>query len=220
MTALRMCAMTGWLVLSLAFVAEAQAGSALAPPSGSSSECPKLIGSTADHTAMDHAAHLTAPTKCPGEIPTSPGQAAFGAISEVVQLLKADPNTDWSKVNVEALRQHLIDMDEVTMHSAVTQRNVPGGIQVDVAGSGRGAAAIKRMALSHTKMLDEGTEYHATATAIPGGARITVTAKDASDARLVAVIRGLGFAGLMTEGAHHAPHHLAIARGESSPHAR
>jgi hypothetical protein len=76
------------------------------------------------------------------------------------------------------------------------------------------------MTLSHTTMLDEGTEYHASATAIAGGARMTVTAKNASDARLVAVIRGLGFAGLMTEGAHHAPHHLAIARGESSPHAR
>ena len=44
-----------------------------------------------------------------------PGQSAYGAISDVVRLLKADPGTDWSRVNVEALRQHVIDMDDVTV---------------------------------------------------------------------------------------------------------
>ena len=37
------------------------------------------------------------------------GHDAFGAIQEIVQILDADPNTDWSKVDLEALRQHLID---------------------------------------------------------------------------------------------------------------
>src|SRR5437764_5713379 len=36
-----------------------------------------------------------------------PGQAAFGAIQEVVELLEADPTTDWAKVNIAALREHL-----------------------------------------------------------------------------------------------------------------
>jgi hypothetical protein len=31
--------------------------------------------------------------------PTMPGQDAFGAIQEVVQMLEADPKTDWSKVS-------------------------------------------------------------------------------------------------------------------------
>ena len=44
--------------------------------------------------------------------PPMPGQDAFGAIQEIVQILDADPKTDWSKVDLEALRQHLIDMDE------------------------------------------------------------------------------------------------------------
>jgi hypothetical protein len=43
--------------------------------------------------------------------PTFPGQDAFGAIAEVVQLLDADPQTDWSRVDLERLRQHLIDMN-------------------------------------------------------------------------------------------------------------
>ena len=46
--------------------------------------------------------------------PTMPGQDAFGAIQEIVQILDADPKTDWSKVDLDALRQHLIDMNEIT----------------------------------------------------------------------------------------------------------
>ena len=49
------------------------------------------------------------------------GQDAFGAIQEIVGILEADPNTDWSKVNISALREHLVDMNEVTL-KAVTRR--------------------------------------------------------------------------------------------------
>jgi len=170
---------------------------------------------TADHVAMDHEAHAAAMERCArGPVPTSSGQAAFGAISEVVRMLKADPKTDWTKVNVEALRQHLIDMDEVTMRSTATQRSIPGGIEVDVTGTGRTTDAIRRMSVNHTAMLTLDSEYNASAKEIPGGARLTVVAKNAKDANVVARIRGLGFAGIMTEGDHHAAHHIAIARGE------
>ena len=54
-----------------------------------------------------------------GAMPTQPGQDAFGAIQEIVRILEADPATDWSKVDLEALREHLIDMNEVTLHAAV-----------------------------------------------------------------------------------------------------
>ena len=54
--------------------------------------------------------------------PTIPGQDAFGAIQEVVQILQSDPKTDWSKVNIDALRQHLIDMNEVTLRAVATPR--------------------------------------------------------------------------------------------------
>src|ERR1700746_480633 len=49
--------------------------------------------------------------------PTMPGQDAFGAIQEIVQILDADPKTDWSKVDLEALRQHLIDMNEAKLRA-------------------------------------------------------------------------------------------------------
>jgi hypothetical protein len=41
-----------------------------------------------------------------------------------------------------------------------------------------------------------------------------VVAKQPGDSIVVARIRGLGFAGIMTEGDHHTRHHLAIARGD------
>ena len=171
----------------------------------------------AQATGMDHARH-GASTAATASAPA--GQDAFAALSAVIAALEADSTTDWSKVNIEALRQHLIDMDFVTMRSEVAQRVVPGGIQMDVTGTGRTLLAIRRMAVSHTNMLDQSAEYHATAAEIPGGARLTVTAKNAADTQMVARIRGLGFAGIMTEGDHHARHHLALARGDAMPHGR
>lgn len=46
------------------------------------------------------------------------GQDAFAAIQEVV-LLEADPDTDWSRVDIDALRDHLIDMHLVTLYAKV-----------------------------------------------------------------------------------------------------
>jgi len=53
----------------------------------------------------------------PPDGPSLPGQDAFGAIAEVVRFLEADPETDWSAVDLERLRQHLIDMNEVVLRS-------------------------------------------------------------------------------------------------------
>ena len=145
--------------------------------------------------------------------PTAGGQYAFATLSEIVKLLKADATTDWSKVNLEALRQHLIDMDDVIMRANVVKRNVAGGLQMDITGTGRTAVAIKRMVTAHAHVLDEHTPYKPAAKDIPGGMRLTVTAKDTASAATVAMIRGLGFAGIMVEGDHHAEHHLMMARG-------
>ena len=78
-------------------------------------------------------------------IPTMPGQDAFGAIQEIVRILETDPKTDWSKVNLEALRQHLIDMSEVTLKADAVTKPIDGGIQVTVTGTGRTVDAIQRL---------------------------------------------------------------------------
>src|SRR5579862_5698718 len=74
--------------------------------------------------------------------PTMPGQDAFGAIQQIVEILEADPATDWSKVDIGALRQHLIDMHEVTLHAAVAEQALGNGIELTVTGEGRTLEAI------------------------------------------------------------------------------
>ena len=149
------------------------------------------------------------------EITTRPGKDAVGGIQEIGGILEADPDTDWSKVRLEALRQHLIDMNEVTLHAAAAATPIDGGLAIAVTGQGRTLAAIQRMVPAHAPMIDGHDGWHATATLLPDGARLTVTA---SDPREVAHIRGLGFIGLMATGAHHQAHHLAIAEGQRPMH--
>jgi hypothetical protein len=148
--------------------------------------------------------------------PTLPGQDAFGALQEIVRILEADPTTDWTKVNLERLRQHLIDMNEVVLRSEVKSGIVPQGLAMEVTGAGRTERAIRAMLAPHAVELDRMPEWSARTDSIPGGLRLTVVAKNPEDAGTVARIRGLGFIGLLVQGAHHQPHHLAMAKGDET----
>jgi hypothetical protein len=145
---------------------------------------------------------------------TRPGQDAFAAMAEIVRVLELDPATDWSKVDLERLRQHLIDMNEVMLRATVAATPVPGGLTMDVTGSGRTAQSIRAMVVPHAKELDRMPAWSAKTEPLGDGVRLTVIARDPSDASTVARIRGLGFAGLLVQGGHHGPHHLAMAKGE------
>lgn len=153
----------------------------------------------------------------PTGAPTLPGQDAFGAIAEVVRLLEADPGTDWSRVDLERLRQHLIDMNEVVLRSDVKSSAVPGGLAMDITGAARTERAIRAMVAPHAVELDRMPEWGTRTQPIPGGLRLTVTARRAEDVKTVARIRGLAFVGLLVQGGHHGPHHLAMAKGEVLP---
>ena len=150
----------------------------------------------------------------PGPLPKLAGQDAFAALSEIVAILQRDPSTDWSKVDLEALRQHLIDMNAAVLGATVRQTGVPGGVAVDATGAGRVADALRRMLTMHAAELGRLPGLRATATELPDGMRLTVVARDPSDTATVRRLRALGFAGLLALGAHHQAHHLAIARGE------
>jgi hypothetical protein len=194
------------LVIVLGVVATAGLAShavlAQGPPTGH----PARPGSAMPH---HHPSHRHAPGQ-----PAQPGQDAFGAIAEIVGLLDADPRTDWRQVDLERLRQHLIDMHEVVLRADVRPTPVPGGLAMEVTGTGRTERAIQAMVVPHARELNDMPAYAAKAGTIPGGVRLTVTAKNESDTRAIARVRGLGFIGLLTEGGHHRPHHLAMARGD------
>src|SRR6266540_5718608 len=146
-----------------------------------------------------------------GGVPTLPGQDAFGAIQEVVRVLESDPKTDWSKVDLEALRQHLIDMNDVTLQADVATKPVDGGLEVAVTGSGRTLAAIQRMVPAHAAEINGLNGWSAKTAPLDNGVLLTVTAGDPKE---VQRIRGLGFIGILVSGSHHQPHHLAMAEGE------
>ncbi len=147
-------------------------------------------------------------------MPTMPGQDAFGTIQEVVQLLQADRATDWSKVNISALQQHLIDMNEVTLHAAAAERMLDNSIEIAVTGEGRTLEAIKRMVPAHVSELRE-IGWIAKSEDLANGVKLTVTA---SEAQPLAKLKALGFMGIMVQGGHHQPHHLMMAKGEFSMH--
>jgi hypothetical protein len=184
------------------------------PGSGQSHSHDSMPGQGGDM----HAQHIRAMHGMTAGVPTMPGQDAFGAIAEIVRLLDADPATDWAKVDIERLRQHLIDMNEVVLRSAVKQTPVPGGLTTEITGTGRTEQAIRAMVVPHAVELDRLPSFAAKTESIPGGVRLTVIARNPDDAKVIARIRGLGFAGLITEGAHHQAHHLAMARGQALGH--
>lgn len=145
--------------------------------------------------------------------PTQPGQAAFAAIQEIVQILEADPQTDWSKVDVEALRQHLIDMSNVTLAAQVRSEPIDGGMRFVVTGDGAIRDSIRRMTSAHAATMDGVGGWHFAAKETDGGSifEVRVPANDS------AKLKALGFIGVMTRGMHHQEHHLMIARGQH-PH--
>lgn len=148
-----------------------------------------------------------------GAAPTEPGQSAFAAIQEIVVLLENDPKTDWSKVNIDALREHLVDMDAVTLHAKVVAQPVAGGMTFTVSGEGPVVDSIRRMMMAHSVTMNDvnGWQYVASETA--GGATMTIIVPKQDQEKL----RALGFFGVLTVGMHHQEHHLMISRGEH-PH--
>jgi pentapeptide MXKDX repeat protein len=175
---------------------------------------------TMNHGAMDHG-QMSLEQQTGGEASTSArigdapddrsiaegGQAAFAAIQEIVYALMADPDTDWSAVDIEALRQHLIDMDNVTLRAQVAAEEIDGGARFLVTSDDPAVAgSIRRMTLAHARIMNGAEGWTLEAEEIPGGASLAATG-DAGK------IRGLGFIGLMAFGMHHQSHHLALAQG-------
>jgi hypothetical protein len=170
-------------------------------------------GTAAAQTAMpmNHAAHhAEAPMAPSGAVPTMPGQDAFGTIQEIVRILEADPSTDWTKVDIEALRQHLVDMNELTLNAKAVATPVDGGATYAVTGDGRTLEAIRRMIPAHAHEINGVSGWSAMAEPTANGVVLTVTAAAPKE---TARIRGLGFIGVMAQGSHHQAHHLAMAKG-------
>jgi len=142
--------------------------------------------------------------------PTQPGQDVFGAIQEIINMLEADPDTDWSKVDISKLRSHLVDMNRMVMGTQVARKNIEGGLELIVTGSAQTLQSIHNMLPAHAPMINGLNDWSARVKVTANGAILTVTAK--SDKEILH-IRGLGFYGLLASGSHHQAHHISLARG-------
>ena len=142
-----------------------------------------------------------------------PGQGAFAALSEVVRVLEADPETDWSKVDLSGLREHLVDMDRLVTGSIVNETPLPDGLRASVTGDAETLASLRRMVPAHAGELARDDRWTVSVKETEEGVELTVTSDD--DA-VAARIKGLGFFGLMASQDHHREHHLMMARGEDA----
>ncbi len=147
--------------------------------------------------------------------PIETGQSAFAAIAEIVQILSDDPSTDWTEVNIQALRDHLVDMELVTTEANVRTQSGGRIVEFNITGAGDVADAIERMAIAHSPMLEMATGWAVTAEPSSSGATMRIEVE--TDQELDRVT-GLGFFGVMSIGAHHQTHHLQLAMGEDPHH--
>ena len=154
-----------------------------------------------------HMQQMGPPTRV---LPTESGQSAFAAIHEIVGMLEADPKTDWSKVNIDALRAHLIDMDNLTLHAKISYEPTAKGEHIHVSGDGDVRDSIQRMVVMHAAMAGDAPDWHMEASRAPDGADVNVVAKSPVGLQK---IKALGLIGMMAEGMHHARHHMMLATG-------
>jgi len=169
------------------------------------------------HANMNHAAMMgrnTAPTQV---VLTESGTDPFATLQEVITALEANPDTSWEKVNIEALRLHLVEMQDMTINVDVKQQHIDNGFQAVVTPTtNRAVKSLTRVLSGHPMQMKAETGWDMQVQNNDGVFTLTVTTDNAKD---IAKIRGLGYIGVMAYGNHHQPHHWAIASGDN-PHVR
>ena len=111
------------------------------------------------------------------------GQSAFAAIQEIVAQLMADPTTDWNRVDIEALRQHLIHMDNVTLRAHVRVEEIEGGARFEATSEDAAVTgSIRAIVPAHAAAVDGAEGWTMQAAEIPGVAALVVTVLPAGSA--------------------------------------
>ena len=166
-----------------------------------------LAAQQAKHSG--HVGHVMAEPQASG-LPTEPGDGSFATIIEIVGMLSADPDTDWTRVDIDGLREHLVDMNQLIVGASVRSEPLTNGLRMRIGTSGRPGEAASRMVPAHAPFLAAETGWQSEVAREGDQIVWTVIAADAS---AVARVHALGFFGLMATGDHHRMHHLAMARG-------
>ena len=164
-----------------------------------------------NHTQMHHQQMMQSKSNL-----TQAGNDIFATIQEVIVKLDNNPDTDWHKVNIEALRQHLLDMNDMAINvEVVNKKFLKNGLEVVVqALTTRAETTLERVFKAHPYHLGRETGWDMQV--VRKGKQFivtTITEKTEDVAKIVA----LSYIGLMAYGNHHQPHHWAIST-KQNPH--
>lgn len=162
--------------------------------------------------------HLHSPAITSSSPLTEAGNDAFGTLQEAVEKLNSDPATDWSKVDLEALRQHLIDMRNFTLNVDVLSKEaIDNGVRVTIRPTTPAAeASLGRVLPAHAMQLKRETGWQMDINKEQQLYSLEVRTERANE---IEKIRGLGYIGIMATGNHHQLHHWLMITGQH-PHVK
>lgn len=144
--------------------------------------------------------------------PRLPGPPALTLLADLVARLEADPATDWQRVDLEAARAHLRDLDRLTLFARAEVRELVGGVELLVTGpDAAGEAAIRRLLPGAAARLAAARRWRLATAPIEGGLRVEVRSLDPRETER---IRALGLVALLVAAAGDEAYLLNLARGE------
>ncbi|KAK3584291.1 hypothetical protein CHS0354_035372 [Potamilus streckersoni] len=142
-----------------------------------------------------------------------PGESIFGTLSEINQTLE-QKEYDWSKIDMDALWEHLRDMNALMTQTTVVKTKLKNGLRMTVKSSTPdGKRAVNNMIPAHSAFLSGVRKlWKINYSKEAGGYTITVTSDTPSE---IIKIQALGFSGFMIQDDHHRFHHFGLATGEN-----
>ncbi|MFT5116876.1 MAG: hypothetical protein ACI9NY_000400 [Kiritimatiellia bacterium] len=158
----------------------------------------------------EHHDHGNAPAN-----PSEAGQGAFAALVEIVVLLENDPHTDWGKVDIDGLREHLVDMNQLVINAKVSKHLSEDKVAFTISGTGAALRAINNMVPAHAGQLSMLTQWEVETQLNADGVTLVLSSKDKDE---IKKISALGFFGVMATGSHHQEHHYQMAKGKGHFH--
>ncbi|MEM7257667.1 MAG: hypothetical protein AAF404_09790 [Pseudomonadota bacterium] len=164
------------------------------------------FGEPHGHGASHNTAH--APE---GGMPLEGGQAAFSALIEMIALLEADQDTDWSSVTIDALHLHLQDMNRLVLQTqAKTSTASDGSVEFNAVAQGAALEALHRMVPMHADLIARSRNLQIATAPHSQGVRVKISDLNQQQSQKLSA---LGFYGFMSLDAHHQAHHYQMATG-------
>jgi len=145
--------------------------------------------------------------------PKEGGQATFAALIEIVSMLELDDKTDWEAIDIDGLREHLLDMNHLILNTEATKAILGiSQIQFDIRGTTKSIPSIHRMVPAHSRFIEQSRGWKIEPELDDDGAKLTITVQDAATLNR---LNALGFYGFMSLDSHHQAHHYQMAIGIS-----